>query len=95
MRAMVPTLFASTRNARIALARVSRGSINFSSEPAAVSIPWCGSPSSAYEHMQGSRFRHMAHFRRWRNAKKPSDGTCAQLEVVPPQELMAIFSSGR
>jgi hypothetical protein len=45
--------------------------------------------------MQGSRFRHMAHFRRWRNAKKPSDGTCAQLEVVPPQELMAIFSSGR
>ena len=49
----------------------------------------------AYEHMQGSRFRHMAHFRRWRTDKKPSDCTYAQLEVVPPQELMAIFSSGR
>jgi ATP-dependent DNA ligase len=48
-----------------------------------------------YEHMQGSRFRHMAHFRRWRTDKKPSDCTYAQLEVVPPQELMAIFASGR
>ncbi len=49
----------------------------------------------AYEHMQGSRFRHMSQFRRWRTDKKPSDCTYAQLEVVPPQELMAIFSSGR
>ncbi len=49
----------------------------------------------AYEHMQGSRFRHMAHFRRWRKDKKPSDCTYAQLEVVPPQELMAIFATGR
>jgi ATP-dependent DNA ligase len=49
----------------------------------------------AYEHMQGSRFRHMAQFRRWRTDKKPSDCTYAQLEVVPPQELMAIFASGR
>jgi ATP-dependent DNA ligase len=49
----------------------------------------------AYEHMQGSRFRHMAQFRRWRVDKAPRDCTYAQLEVVPPQELMAIFSSGR
>jgi ATP-dependent DNA ligase len=49
----------------------------------------------AYEHMQGSRFRHMAQFRRWRIDKKPSDCTYAQLEVVPPQELMEIFSSKR
>jgi ATP-dependent DNA ligase len=49
----------------------------------------------AYEHMQGTRFRHMAHFRRWRTDKKPSDCTYAQLEVVPPQELMAIFAAGR
>jgi ATP-dependent DNA ligase len=49
----------------------------------------------AYEHMQGSRFRHMAQFRRWRTDKKPSDCTYAQLEVVPPQELAAIFASGR
>jgi ATP-dependent DNA ligase len=46
----------------------------------------------AYEHMQGSRFRHMAHFRRWRTDKTPGDCTYAQLEVVPPQELMAIFA---
>lgn len=49
----------------------------------------------AYEHMQGSRFRHTAQFRRWRPDKKPSHCTYAQLEVVPPQELMAIFSSDR
>ncbi len=49
----------------------------------------------AYEHMQGTRFRHMAQFRRWRSDKKPGDCTYAQLEVVPPQELMAIFSQRR
>lgn len=48
----------------------------------------------AYEHMQGSRFRHLAHFRRWRSDKKPSDCTYAQLEVVPPHELKAIFAVG-
>jgi ATP-dependent DNA ligase len=45
----------------------------------------------AYDHMQGSRFRHTAQFRRWRPDKKPSDCTYAQLEVVPPQELGEIF----
>jgi ATP-dependent DNA ligase len=49
----------------------------------------------AYEHMQGGRFRHMSQFRRWRTDKKPSDCTYAQLEIVPPQELMEIFASGR
>jgi ATP-dependent DNA ligase len=49
----------------------------------------------AYEHMQGSRFRHMAQFRRWRTDKNPSNCTYAQLEVVPPQELAAIFLQGR
>jgi ATP-dependent DNA ligase len=48
-----------------------------------------------YEHMQGARFRHMSHFRRWRTDKKPSDCTYAQLEVVPPHELASIFASGR
>lgn len=48
-----------------------------------------------YEHMQGARFRHMSHFKRWRNDKKPEDCTYAQLEVVPPQELMEIFPTGR
>jgi ATP-dependent DNA ligase len=49
----------------------------------------------AYEHMQGSRFRHLAHFRRWRSDKRPADCTYAQLEVVPPHELAAIFAGGR
>ena len=49
----------------------------------------------AYEHMQGDRFRHMAQFRRWRLDKSPKACTYAQLEVIPPQELMEIFSTGR
>ena len=49
----------------------------------------------AYDHMQGSRFRHTAQFRRWRTDKKPSECTYAQLEVVPPQELAAIFAGDR
>jgi ATP-dependent DNA ligase len=47
----------------------------------------------AYEHMQGSRFRHTAQFRRWRTDKRPSECTYAQLEVIPPQELASIFAS--
>ena len=49
----------------------------------------------AYEHMQGPRFRHMAHFRRWRTDKSPEECTYAQLEVVPPEELSRIFAAGR
>jgi ATP-dependent DNA ligase len=49
----------------------------------------------AYDHMQGSRFRHTAQFRRWRADKRPSDCTYQQLEVVPPHELAAIFAQQR
>jgi ATP-dependent DNA ligase len=49
----------------------------------------------AYDHMQGTRFRHVAHFRRWRTDKRPEDCTYAQLEVVPPHELSAIFEGDR
>jgi ATP-dependent DNA ligase len=45
----------------------------------------------AYDHMQGSRFRHTAHFRRWRPDKPPRDCTYEQLDVVPPQEIADIF----
>jgi ATP-dependent DNA ligase len=48
----------------------------------------------AYDHMQGRRFRHTAQFRRWRQDKTPTDCTYAQLEVVPPEELTALFASG-
>ncbi|MGD0118179.1 MAG: ATP-dependent DNA ligase [Candidatus Binatus sp.] len=46
----------------------------------------------AYEHMQGTRFRHMAQFRRWRTDRKPQDCTYEQLEVIAPHELKAIFA---
>ena len=49
----------------------------------------------AYDHMQGSRFRHTAQFRRWRDDKSPRDCTYDQLEVVPPHELAAIFATSR
>jgi ATP-dependent DNA ligase len=49
----------------------------------------------AYEHMQGTRFRHMAQFRKWRTDKKPRDCTYGQLEVVPPHELKAIFAADK
>jgi ATP-dependent DNA ligase len=49
----------------------------------------------AYDHMQGTRFRHTAQFRRWRPDKPPRDCTYAQLEVVPPEELQRIFATGR
>jgi ATP-dependent DNA ligase len=48
----------------------------------------------AYDHMQGTRFRHTAQFRRWRSDKAPKDCTYAQLEVVPPHELASIFARG-
>ncbi len=48
----------------------------------------------AYEHMQGDRFRHLAHFRRWRPDKPPAQCTYAQLEVVPPEELATLFAHG-
>jgi ATP-dependent DNA ligase len=48
----------------------------------------------AYDHMQGSRFRHTAQFRRWRSDKPVRECTYAQLEVVPAHELAQIFAGG-
>lgn len=45
----------------------------------------------SYDHMQGSRFRHATHFVRWRPDKPPRDCTFAQLDVVAPEELRALF----
>jgi ATP-dependent DNA ligase len=49
----------------------------------------------AYDHMQGTRFRHTAQFRRWRRDKPPRQCTFEQLEVVAPLELARIFRTGR
>ncbi len=41
----------------------------------------------AYEHMQGERFRHLAHFRRWRVDKPASACTYSQLIYATPFRL--------
>ena len=48
----------------------------------------------AYDHMQGDRFRHAAHFVRWRPDKKPRDCRYDQLEVTPAYELERVFGFG-
>jgi ATP-dependent DNA ligase len=47
----------------------------------------------AYDHMQGSRFRHAAHFLRWRPDKRPQDCRYDQLEVTPAYELERVFGA--
>jgi ATP-dependent DNA ligase len=47
----------------------------------------------AYDHMQGTRFRHAARFRRWRPDKRPQDCRYDQLEVTPPYELERVFGA--
>ena len=47
-----------------------------------------------FDHMQGDRFRHTAHFVRWRPDKSPAECTYDQLDVTPPYELERIFSQG-
>ncbi len=47
-----------------------------------------------YDHMQNTRFRHTAQFRRWRTDKPPRECDYAQLDVVPPEELSKIFVAG-
>src|SRR5438132_650860 len=48
----------------------------------------------AYDHMQGTRFRHAARFVRWRFDKRPEDCRYDQLEVTPPYELERVFGGG-
>jgi ATP-dependent DNA ligase len=45
----------------------------------------------AYDHMQGTRFRHAAQFVRWRPDKRPTDCRYDQLEVTAPYELERVF----
>ena len=47
----------------------------------------------AYDHMQGTRFRHAAQFVRWRPDKGPQDCRYDQLEVTPPYELERVFGA--
>jgi ATP-dependent DNA ligase len=47
----------------------------------------------AFDHMQGTRFRHGARFLRWRPDKRPQDCRYDQLEVTPAYELERVFGS--
>jgi ATP-dependent DNA ligase len=47
-----------------------------------------------YDHMQGTRFRHPAQFKRWRPDRSPRDCRYDQLEVTPAMELQTIFGQG-
>ena len=47
----------------------------------------------AYDHMQGTRFRHAAQFVRWRPDKRPQDCRHDQLEVTPAYELERVFGA--
>jgi ATP-dependent DNA ligase len=47
----------------------------------------------AYDHLQGSRFRHATHLVRFRPDKPPHDCTYAQLDETAPYELAHIFGA--
>jgi len=47
----------------------------------------------AYDHMQGTRFRHAAQFLRWRPDKRAEDCRYDQLEVTPAYELARVFGA--
>jgi len=47
----------------------------------------------AYDHMQGTRFRHAAQFVRWRPDKRPQACGYDQLEVTPAYELERVFGA--
>ncbi len=45
-----------------------------------------------YEHMEGTRFRHTAQFKRWRDDREPESCTYEQLEEVARYDLDAIVT---
>jgi ATP-dependent DNA ligase len=49
---------------------------------------------ATYEHLQGDRLRHTAHFKRWRPDREARSCTYEQLEVVVPVELAEVFAEG-
>ena len=48
----------------------------------------------AYDHMEGTRFRHTAQFRRWRTDRDPRSCTYAQLEQVVRFDLADVLTAG-
>jgi ATP-dependent DNA ligase len=48
-----------------------------------------------YDHMEGSRFRHTAQFKRWRPDREPQSCTYDQLDIPVRFDLADILGSGR
>src|SRR5437660_1269231 len=48
-----------------------------------------------YEHMEGTRFRHTAHFQRWRTDRDPRSCTYEQLEEPVRYDLSEVLTAGR
>jgi ATP-dependent DNA ligase len=48
-----------------------------------------------YDHMEGSRFRHTAQFKRWRPDRDPISCGYAQLEEPVSYDLGKVLSTGR
>ena len=48
-----------------------------------------------YEHMEGTRFRHTAHFKRWRTDRDPQSCDYTQLEEPVRYDLAEVLSAGR
>jgi ATP-dependent DNA ligase len=48
-----------------------------------------------YEHMEGTRFRHTAHFQRWRPDREPRSCTYEQLDEPVRYDLAEVLSTGR
>ncbi len=46
-----------------------------------------------YNHFDGGRLRHPAHFKRWRHDKPHTECTYAQVEVAAPMEIQEIFET--
>jgi ATP-dependent DNA ligase len=45
----------------------------------------------AYDHMEGTRFRHTAQFRRWRPDRDPASCTFDQIEVPVQYDLADVL----
>jgi len=48
----------------------------------------------AYDHMEGSRFRHTAQWRRWRTDREPESCTYEQLDRPVRFDLADILTAG-
>jgi len=48
---------------------------------------------AAFEHLQGTRLRHTARFRRWRPDRAPSSCTYEQMDVAVPSLLSEVFGA--